>query len=184
VLQAPPMSFVSARINTGDIQESLRAIKKIWDSFSTGLVFDYSFLDEDFDSLYRVEQKVGKLAFIFSALAISISCLGLIGLAAFTAEQRTKEIGIRKVLGASLFGVIFLLSKNYIKWVIFAFIIAFPAAYFSMDHWLRSFAYRIVLDVWIFVLAGIIALGIALLTVSYLTIKSATANPADSLRHE
>jgi putative ABC transport system permease protein len=184
VLQAPPMRFVSARINTSDIQETLRAIKKIWDSFSTGLVFDYSFLDEDFDSLYRVEQKVGKLAFIFSALAIFISCLGLIGLAAFTSEQRTKEIGIRKILGASLSGVIFLLSKNYIKWVILAVIIALPAAYFSMDRWLRSFAYRIALDVWIFVLAGIIALGIALLTVSYQTIKSATANPVDSLRYE
>ena len=184
VLQTPPMGYVSARINTSDIPETLRAVRKIWDSFSTGLVFDYSFLDEDFDNLYRVEQKVGKLAFIFSALAIFISCLGLLGLAAFTAEQRTKEIGIRKVLGASLSSVVFLLSKNYVKWVIFACIIAFPAAYLSMNHWLRNFAYRIALDVWTFVCAGIVALGIALLTVSYQTIKAATASPVDSLRYE
>jgi len=184
VLQDPPMGFVSARINTSNIPETLRAVRKIWDSFYTGLAFDYSFLDEDFNNLYRVEQKLGKLAFIFSALAIFISCLGLLGLTAFTVEQRTKEIGIRKVLGASLSGIVVLLSKNFVKWVIFAFMIALPAAYLSMDHWLRNFAYRIALDVWIFVFAGIVALGIALLTVSYQTIKAAAANPMDSLRHE
>jgi putative ABC transport system permease protein len=184
VLQAPPMRYVSARINTSNITETLRTVRKEWDSFSTGLVFDYSFLDEDFDNLYRVEQKVGKLAFLFSALAIFISCLGLLGLAAFTAEQRTKEIGIRKVLGASLSGIVVLLSKNFVKWVLFAFIIALPAAYLSMDYWLRNFAYRIALDVWIFVFAGIVALVIALLTVSYQTIKAAAVNPVDLLRYE
>lgn len=184
VLNNTPMEFISARIKTDDISGTIGSIKKLWDSFSTGLAFSYSFLDEDFDQLYRVEQKAGKLASLFSGLAVFISCLGLLGLAAFTAEQRRKEIGIRKILGAPVPGIILLLSKNFVKWVIIANIIALPAAYWAMAHWLRNFAYRINIDVWPFVLAGIAAVVMALITVSYMTIKAARSNPADVLKYE
>ena len=120
----------------------------------------------------------------FSILAILIACLGLLGLAAFVTEQRTKEIGIRKVLGASLPSLLFMLSKEFLKWVLIANIIAWPIAYYAMNNWLKDFAYRININLWIFALAGFIALIIALLTVSSHAIKAATANPVKSLRYE
>jgi putative ABC transport system permease protein len=121
---------------------------------------------------------------VFSCLAILIACLGIFGLASFTAEKRTKEIGIRKVLGASVSGIIMNLSKEFTKWVVLANVIAWPIAYYFMNNWLHNFAYRINLNIWIFILSGLAALAIALLTVSYQSIKAATADPVDSLRYE
>jgi len=147
-------------------------------------VFSYYFLDEDFNRYYLSEERVGKLISVFASLAIFLSCLGLFGLASFTADQRTKEIGIRRVLGASLSGVMVLLTKEFVRLVAVANIIAWPLAYFAMNKWLQNFAYRVPLSIWIFLLSGLAALVIALLTVSYQTVKAATANPVDSLRYE
>jgi len=177
-------NYLLIKIKPENRFQTIAEIKRICHELNPAYPFEFRFIDEAIDNQYRNDLRLSQLYKAFTVISIFIACMGLFGLAAFTAEQRTKEIGIRKVLGASLSGVIFLLSKNYIKWVILAIIIALPVAYFSMDHWLRNFAYRIALDVWIFIFAGIVALGIALLTVSYQTIKSATANPVDSLRYE
>ena len=134
--------------------------------------------------MYRTEQRVGKIALIFSVLAIFIACLGLFGLATFIAEQRTKEIGIRKVLGASVQGIVQMLSKDFIKLVAIAFVCATPLAWWAMHHWLQDFAYRISIEWWMFVTAGAGALIIALMTVSFQAIKAAIANPVKSLRTE
>jgi putative ABC transport system permease protein len=134
--------------------------------------------------MYRAEQRVGKIAVIFSALAIFIACLGLFGLATFIAEQRTKEIGVRKVLGASVSGIVQMLSRDFIKLVGIAFVIGAPLAWYLMNHWLQNFAYRIHVSWWIFFAAGMGALLIALITVSFQAIKAGMANPVKSLRSE
>lgn len=146
--------------------------------------FVYSFLDDDFDSLYRQEKQRGKVFLVFSVLAIFIACLGLFGLASFTAEQRTKEIGIRKVLGASVESIVRLLSKDFLKLVLLGNLLAWPMAYFMMQKWLGNFAYRVPINLDIFFIAGILALFIALATVSFQAVKAALANPADSIRTE
>ena len=142
------------------------------------------FINDEFEIYYNFERRLGNLFTYCSVLALLISCMGIFGLASFTAEQRTKEIGIRKVLGASIQGIIYLLSKEFVKWVLVANIIAWPLAYWVMTRWLENFAYRIDIGLWIFALSGILALLIALLTVSYQSIKSAVANPIDCLRYE
>ncbi|MCI0695562.1 ABC transporter permease, partial [candidate division KSB1 bacterium] len=142
------------------------------------------FLDDRLDQLYKFEAQLGKIVSYFAALAIFIGCLGLFGMASFAAEQRTKEIGIRKVLGASVPGVIALLSKDFTKLVLLGFVIAAPVAYMAMRRWLDDFAYRIELGAGVFLLAGAVALLIAWLTVSYQSIKAALANPVESLRYE
>ena len=134
--------------------------------------------------MYKSEQRLGKIFPYFAFLAIFISCLGLFALASFMAEQRTKEIGVRKILGASVVSIILLLSKEFSKWVPLANLFAWPVAYYVMKKWLDNFAYRSNLGIEIFFLSGLLALGIALLTVSYQSIKAATANPVDSLRYE
>ncbi len=164
--------------------EVINFIKSKWERFAPGSQFEYSFLDKDYDNLYKAEQKVGDIFSVFAFLAIFIGCLGLFGLAAFTAERKTKEIGIRKVLGASISGLIYLLSKEFAKLIFLAFIISVPIAYYFMNNWLQDFAYRIEINWWVFVLSGGVSLLIALTTVSYHAIKSATANPVDSLRNE
>jgi putative ABC transport system permease protein len=146
--------------------------------------FQYAFLDDSFNEMYKSEQRVGKIALIFSTLAILIACLGLFGLATFISEQRTKEIGIRKVLGASVEGIVRLLSKDFLKLVGISFVIAAPLSWWIMNSWLKDFAYRIPLEWWIIGLAGFIALLIALTTVSFQAIKAAIANPVNSLRSE
>jgi len=146
--------------------------------------FTYRFLDESFNEMYQSEQRVGKIALIFSTLAILIACMGLSGLATFIAEQRTKEIGIRKVLGASVQGVVQLLSKDFLKLVSIAFVIAAPFSVWVMNRWLNDFTYRVKLEWWIIAVAGILALLIALATVSVQAIKAAVANPVNSLRSE
>lgn len=168
----------------GDPAALIQNVEKLWKQYSTNEPFEYSFLDESFDRLFRAEQRMGKLFSIFSGLAIFIACLGLFALAAFTAEQRTKEIGIRKSMGASVFSLSILLSKEFTKLVVIAFIPAAVLAWYISDTWLNGFAYRVEINPFVFVLSGIVAIVIAWLTVSYQSIKAATANPVESLRYE
>ena len=146
--------------------------------------FNYNFLDDKFKSLYENEQRTGLLFNIFAGIAIFISCLGLFGLAAYTAQVRTKEIGVRKVLGSSVSGIIQLLAKDFIKLVVIAIVIATPIAWYLMNAWLQDFAYKINLDWSVFVIAGLAAIFIALITISFQSIKAAIANPVKSLRTE
>ncbi len=146
--------------------------------------FEYQFLDESYDAMYKAEQRTGELFNYFAFIAIFISCLGLFGLAAYTAELRTKEIGVRKVLGASVSSILLLFSTDYIKLVLIAFVIATPCAYFLMYTWLKDFAYRTSISPTVFVLAIVCSLAITLLTVGYQSVKAAIANPVDSLRSE
>ncbi len=141
-------------------------------------------MDEEYNNLYKTDQRTGLLFNIFSAIAIIISCLGLFGLATYTAQIMTKEIGIRKVLGASVAGIIALVSKDFLKLVLLAIVIASPIAWWTMNKWLQSFVYRIDISWWIFLASGILAVGIALLTISFQSVKAALANPVKSLRSE
>jgi putative ABC transport system permease protein len=175
---------ISFKINTTNIPEVLKQIEKKWKAMAPGMPYDYRFLDEAFNNMYRAEQRIGKIILIFSTLAILIACLGLFGLSTFIAEQRTKEIGIRKVLGASVTEIVQLLSKDFIKLVVLSFIIAAPVAWYFMNKWLQDFANRTTISWWIFLLAGALTLVIALFTVSFQAIKTATANPVDSLKTE
>ena len=151
---------------------------------ASGLPFSYRFLDDSFNDMYSSDQRVGKLAISFAILAILIACLGLFGLATYMAEQRTKEIGIRKVLGASVNNMVSMLSKDFIKLVLIASVIAFPVAWWAMHKWLQDFAFRITIGWWVFIAAAVIALLIALLTVSSQAIRAALSNPVKSLRTE
>jgi len=177
-------STLSLTVETENIGKTLNFIEKRWQELQLGNTFSYFFLDEDFNRQYGSEERMGRLFSIFTILGIIIAGLGLFGLASFMAEQRTKEIGIRKVLGASVSGLILLISKDFTKWVLMANLIAWPVAYFFMNNWLQNFAYRTNLALWIFALSGVIALAIALLTVSYQAIKVALANPVEALRYE
>ena len=175
---------LSVRIAPGNVAATLSLLEKSWEKYAPGEPFQYRFLDESYDALFRAEQRLGKVFSIFTGLAIIVACLGLLGLAAFMAEQRTKEIGIRKVMGASVTSVMLLLSKDFTKLVIIAFVLAMPVAYFVMDQWLEGFAFRIAISPGIFILAGLAALLIAWVTVSWQSIKAASANPVNSLRSE
>lgn len=177
-------AYLPVRIRPTDISGSISYIEKEWKKFVPNKPFEFFFLDDDFNKLYQSEQKTGEIFTVFSVLAIFIACLGLFGLAAFTAERRTKEIGIRKVLGASIPGVVMLLSREFTKWVLISNIIAWPIAYYFMNNWLENFAYRISPGLYTFIAAAIIALFIALLTVSFQAIKVAMSNPVNALRSE
>ncbi|MGH7455986.1 MAG: ABC transporter permease, partial [bacterium] len=159
------------RLGSGNISQTLASLGKQWLEIAPHRPFEYFFLDEQFDRLYRKEQKLAQIFNYFSAMAILVGCLGLFGLASFVAEQKTKEIGIRKVLGASVASIVLLLSKEFTKLVLVATVVASPLAYFAMSRWLQDFAYRIDLSIWIFLLAGAIALFIAWLTVSWQAVK-------------
>jgi putative ABC transport system permease protein len=174
----------SFKVTAGKIPAILREAENTWKSFSTGMPFSYSFMDESFNEIYKAERRIGVLALSFSVLAILVACLGLFGLAAFMAEQRTKEIGIRKVLGASVPTILIMLSKEFLKWVVIANIAALPVAYYFMNKWLQDFAYRIDISWWVFIVSGVIALLIALATVSLQAIKAAVADPVKSLKYE
>lgn len=176
--------YVSVRIAPGDIQNTLAVIEETWHKFAGNQAFEYTFFDQDFAKLYKAELGTSKIMTFFSTLAIVIACLGLFGLASFTTEQRTKEIGIRKVLGASVAMVILLLSRQFTKWVLLANMVAWPVAYYFMGGWLQDFAYHVSLAPLSFVVAAFGSLVIALLTISYRTIKAALANPVESLRYE
>jgi putative ABC transport system permease protein len=177
-------NLTSIRIGPENIPKTLARIEETWKTFTNGQPFEYSFLDEDFDNLYRNEQRMGQIFSLFAALAIFIACLGLVGLISFTAEQRTKEIGIRKVLGASVSKIIYLLSREVVALVFVAVLVAAPIAFYSMQKWLQNFAFRIGISPLMFVLTAIGTLAIALLSVSFRTIKAAQANPIDSIRYE
>lgn len=172
------------RTEPGQTQAALASLEKVCKALNPKFPFTYQFSDEEYAKLYQSEQVVSKLANYFAFLGIFISCLGLLGLVTFTAEQRTKEIGVRKVLGASVSSVVALLSTDFLKLVFIALLIASPLAYYLMQRWLADFAYRINMEWWMFVLAGLLAVGIALLTVSYQSIKAALMNPVKSLRSE
>jgi putative ABC transport system permease protein len=176
--------YIVVRLRAADYGATLAFLREQWQKIAPHRPFEYSFLDEEFDRLYKSEEKIGRLFGYFTGLAIFIAGLGLFGLAAFAAEQRTKEIGIRKVLGASVANVVTLLSKDFVKLVLLANVIAWPAAYFAMNKWLQNFAYRIEIGWWVFALAGGLALLIALATVSTQAIKAALANPVEALRYE
>jgi putative ABC transport system permease protein len=176
--------FLSVRLNPGDISRALAFLKDKWEEFVPERPFEYVFLDDDLDQLYKSEWRTGYLMSAFSVLSIIIACLGLFGLVAFFAEQRTKETGIRKVLGASSSHIIFAYSKEFTRWVILANVIAWPVAYFMMNKWLENFAYRTSITPWTFVLAAVLALLIALITVTFQIVRAALANPVDSLRYE
>lgn len=175
--------YLSVRIS-GDIQQNLKIIEQTWDKFANGQIFDYVFLDEDFGRLYNAEVRTSKIVSIFSALAIIIACLGLLALAAFVAEQRTKEIGIRKVNGARIGEILLSLNRNFMKWVAIAFVIATPIAYYTMNNWLENFAYKTTLSWWVFALAGVAALFVTMITVTWISWKAATRNPVEALRYE
>jgi putative ABC transport system permease protein len=175
---------LSVRIAADNIPHTVGLLEKKWKELDPNRPFNFLFLDDSFDSLYRQEEKLKTITFYFSFLAVLIGCLGLFGMASFTAEQRTKEIGIRKVLGASVPGIVRLLAKDFVQLVLVANLIALPVAYFAMNRWLQSFAYRMDIHPLIFALAAGISLSIALTTVSYQAIRAALANPVDSLRYE
>ena len=176
--------YLSLKVNTMDLNRTIASIKAIVESYMPDRPFTYFFLDDAFSEMYKTETKLRVLFRGFSALALFLSCLGLYGLASFTIERRTKEMGIRKVLGASLPGVFFLLTKEFLKWVLLVNLIAWPTAFVFMNKWLQSFAYRIPLGIWTFVTSSAVALMIALLTISFQTVKAGAANPVDSLRYE
>lgn len=177
-------SYIVARVEPGETNAVLTQLESKWKSFAPATPFDYSFLDEEFNALYQSDKRMGSVFGLFTMLSIFVACLGLFGLAIYTAERRTKEIGIRKILGASVHGVVGLLSKDFLKLVFIAAIIAFPLAWWAMNKWLEDFVYRINISWEVFVVAGIAVLLIALITVSFKAIKAAMANPVKSLRTE
>ena len=176
--------FCFVRIKSGDITSTVESIKKTFKSYNLAYPLDFKFLDEDYNKLYQTEERMGKIFGYFSFLTIIISCLGLIGLSLFMSEQRTKEIGIRKVNGARISEVMVMLNNDFVKWVAIAFSIATPIAWYVMYRWLENFAYKTELSWWIFAFAGLLTLGIALLTVSWQSWNAATRNPIEALRYE
>lgn len=175
---------VAVKMKTAHMGATINEVKNVWNQFTPDYPIEYKFLDENFEQMYKAEDKLRSLLSIFTAMAIFVGCLGLFGLAAYTAERRRKEVGIRKVLGATTKGVVLLLSKDFVKLVIISLLIASPFAWFFMNKWLQDFAYRINISVWIFIVAGATTILIALLTVSFQAIKAAMANPVKSLRSE
>ncbi len=183
-MSAGAPNYLSIRLKGNDILKTMSLIKEKWQEFYPGHPFEYIFLDESFDTLYKSEEKMGTIFQAFTVLGLFISCLGLYGLSSYLLEQRTKEIGIRKVLGASLSRILLMVSREFIKWVVLANIAAWPIIYFAMKEWLENFAYRISIPTWAFFLSAAIVTATSLLTISYQSTKAALTNPADSLRYE
>jgi putative ABC transport system permease protein len=178
------MNDLTIKISPVKAARTIELLKEKWNDIDPHRPFEYTFLDETFDQSYRAEELLSEIFTSFTIFAIFIACLGLFGMASFTAEQKTKEIGIRKVLGASIPGIVLLLTKNFLKLVILANLIAWPVAYFAMNDWLENFAYRTNISPWVFALCGSLTLCIALLTVSYQSIKASVANPVDAIKYE
>jgi putative ABC transport system permease protein len=176
--------LVSFKVNAANSPDIVKLAENKWKDLAPGMPFSYRFMDNAFNDMYKVEQRIGKIILIFSTIAIAIACLGLFGLSTFIAEQRTKEIGIRKALGSSVSGIVQLLSRDFMRLVAISFIIAAPFAWWFMNKWLQDFANRTSLSWWIFLLSGTIALAIALFTVSFQAIRAAMMNPVRSLRTE
>ncbi len=183
-LDTDDFDIISARVMPGNISGTINFIQQKWGEVFPEDQFEYRFLDNRIDLLYKSEERMRRLFLIFAVLSIFVACLGLFGLAAFTAEERTKEIGVRKVLGASAVNILWLLGKEFSRWVIVANVIAWPIAYFVMKKWLQNFAYQTNIGLWSFVLSALLALIIALFTVSYQSVKAALTNPVDCLRYE
>lgn len=176
--------YLAVRINANDIEGTLAFLAEQWERYVPNRPFEYLFLDDELDALYKAEATLGQVATVFSILAIFVACLGLFGMASFAAEQRTKEIGVRKVLGASVAGIILMLSKESAKLVGIAFLVACPLAYFAIDAWLLTFPYRIAFSIWWLVIAGAMVFLLSWLTVSMQSVRAATVNPVDSLKYE
>ena len=178
------LRYITLSVDISNIKETLSFVESQWKSVFPNNPFESFFLDTEFDLQYREDEQVGQIFSIFTILGLFIACLGLLGLASYTTERRTKEIGIRKVLGASVLGIAMMLSKQFTKWVLVANLIAWPLAYYFLNQWLKSFAYSARVDVLTFFISGFLVLVLALLTVSFQTIRAATANPSESLRYE
>ena len=176
--------FAHIRLDNGSLHAGMDAIKRVWNEYYPNQEMDYFFMDEKIAQQYKAETILSRILFVFSSIGILISIIGISALALFISQQRTKEIGIRKVNGAKISEVMALLNKDFVKWVAIAFVIATPIAYYAMNKWLENFAYKTTLSWWIFALAGMLALGIALLIVSWQSWKAATRNPVEALRYE
>jgi putative ABC transport system permease protein len=177
-------SIVSVKVNTRDMRSLVQSVSSVWKDFVPHQPARYSFLDQRFARMYTDVQRTGSIFTSFAILAIIVACLGLLGLSAFMAEQRTKEIGVRKVLGASVSSILALLSKDFLRLVAISVLIASPLAWYMMHRWLENFAYHVNIEWWVFILAGMMATGIALLTVSFQSVKAALMNPVRSLKSE
>jgi putative ABC transport system permease protein len=175
---------LSVKVNGDKADQAIALIQKVWQENFPGHPLQYQFIDDHFKEVYRTDSQITQMVGILAFLAILISCLGLFGLASYSAERRIKEIGVRKVLGASMTSIVTLLSKHFVKLVIIANAIAWPLAWYSVNRWLQDYAYRLEMSWWVFVLSGVAALAIALITVSFLAMKAAAANPVESLRSE
>jgi ABC-type antimicrobial peptide transport system permease subunit len=180
----PVTNYIVVRVRSGSEQQTIAGIRKAYMRFNPGMTFEYKYLDEDYQKLYASEIRIGILSRYFAGLAILISCLGLFGLAAFSVSRRRKELGIRKVIGASIAQLVYLVSKEFLWLVALAIAIAFPLAWLGMNYWLNEFAYRTPITADLFWLTGAIVIAITVLTISYQSISAALTNPAESLRSE
>jgi putative ABC transport system permease protein len=176
--------IISLRVKPAEFKEAIAKVQKVWEAAYSDNIFSYRFMDDEIKEFYETEQKMSTLLIIFSAMAIFIGCLGLFGLASFMANQRTKEIGVRKVLGASIESIIMIFSKEFIILVVVAFVIAAPFAWYVLNQWLDGFAYKITLGPLVFIGGLIVTLALALMTVGYKTFQAASVNPAQSLKSE
>ena len=176
--------FLYVKVAPGKTKEAIAAVEKVWKEYNADYDFEYQFLDETFDMVYKSDLRTGNLFTIFAVMAILISCLGLFGLVNYTAESKTKEIGIRKVLGATVSSMVMMLSKEFLILVGIAMIIAFPVAYYLLERLLQDYAYRIAIGWWMFAAAGLIVIVLTLLTVGWKAIKAATANPVNAIKTE
>ncbi|WP_420603612.1 ABC transporter permease [Flagellimonas sp.] len=172
------------KLNAGDFTNTIAQVEQIWDTVAPGQPFQFYFMDDSFNDTYKAEQRLGSIFIVFTFLSILIACLGLFGLAVFNAEKRTKEIGIRKVLGASIRGIVYTLTADFLKLVGVAIVVSLPIGWYAMDKWLQDFSYRIEIDWWVFLLASALAVAIALLTIGFQSVRAAIANPVNSLRTE
>ena len=177
-------AYVMVKMRFEELAAGLETIRRLHTKYNPSYPFEYEFLDDSLGELYRSDRRFGAIIGAFTGLAIFISALGLFGLASFLIERRTKEIGIRKILGADSGRIVALLSKDFLQWVALANLIAVPVAWFAMNNWLRSFAYRTTISVWVFAAAAGLAIGIAMLTISAHCLRAAASNPANSLRYE
>jgi len=177
-------NILYVRTTAAKAQQAIAAVHDQYKKYAGNTPYSYYFLDKTFDAQYKTDQRAGTLFNVFAGIAIFISCLGLFGLATYTAQVKVKEIGIRKVLGASVNGIVQLISRDFLKLVIIAIIIAIPVAWWAMSKWLEGFAYRIHITWWVFALAGLLSIFIAFITISFQAMKAALANPVDSLRSE
>jgi putative ABC transport system permease protein len=177
-------NYFLLKVSGDKIPATLTALQALWKERVPIMPFEYRFLDDNYNSLYQTEQKTADIFTAFSTLAIVLACMGLFALSAFATAQRTKEIGIRKVLGANVAGIVSLIAKDFLKLTLMGVIIATPLAWYFMHRWLQDFAYRIDISAWVFILAGASAVLIAFITVSFQSIKAALANPVESLRSE